>query len=126
IFEKSHIMGTGMPYSPETTNIHSRSNISSEELPELPQSLADWLRCQPHSTLEELGVEPPVDEEAVYPRLALGRYFQAQYRVLVDRLREAGVEVHEFPGCRIADIRADAGGGVTLVTGEGAEHRLDR
>ncbi|WAC18762.1 FAD/NAD(P)-binding protein [Luteolibacter sp. SL250] len=126
IFEKSHIMGTGMPYSPETTNIHSRSNISSEELPRLPQSFADWLRDQPAATLEELGVEPPVDEEAVYPRLALGRYFQAQHRVLVDRLREAGVEVHEFPGCRISDIRADAGGGVTLVTGEGAEHRLDR
>ena len=122
IYEKSAIMGMGMPYSPETTNIHSRSNISSEELPDLCIPFADWLRAQPAATLAELGVDTPVDEGAVYPRLALGRYLQAQYHDLVGKLREAGVEVHEFPNCKVVDIQTVAAGGVTLVTEEGAKH----
>lgn len=127
VYEKSRIMGMGMPYSPEMTDIHNLSNISSEELPELVQPFADWLRGQDPAVLDELGVETPIDESEVYPRLALGRYLKAQYEALISRFKEAGVEVHEFPGCRIADIREEAAdGGITLTTEGGARHRFDR
>ena len=126
IYEQSRIMGMGMPYSPATTDIHNLSNISSEELPELVQPFADWLRKQDSATLEELGVEGEIDEGEVYPRLALGRYLQAQYVALLFRLRDAGVEVHEFPGCHIADIRQEADGSCTLVTDTGSLHSCDR
>src|SRR5690606_7464761 len=80
IFEKSPILGMGMPYNPLTTDRFNISNISSEELPDLPATLVDWLRCQDPSLLRELGV---VDREfcasKVYPRLALGRYLHDQY-----------------------------------------------
>jgi len=35
VFEKSSIAGTGMPFSPLTTDRFNMSNISSEELPDL-------------------------------------------------------------------------------------------
>lgn len=125
IFEKSHIMGVGMPYSPETTDIHHLSNISSAELPELVQTFAEWLRNQSPAALDELGVNVPVDEREVYPRLALGRYLQAQYQALVSGLRDVGMEVHEFSGCPIVDIRrGPANEGLTVVTERGAEHHF--
>ena len=44
IFEKRRLAGMGMPYHPETTERFNMANISSEELPELTVSFADWLR----------------------------------------------------------------------------------
>jgi len=127
IYEKSRNMGMGMPYSPEMTDIHSMSNISSEELPELVQPFADWLRQLSPATLSELGIKPPIDESEVYPRLALGRYLQAQYESLISLLMEGGIEVHQFPGCKISDIRREAAtGGVTVITETGSLHRFDR
>jgi len=127
VFEKSAHSGMGMPYNPETTDDHNLSNISSEELPELVQTFADWLRDQRGEVLEELGVRDPIDEGEVYPRLALGRYLRAQYLALLDALRQRGVEVHEFPACRVDDLRDDPGGDeVLLVTAEGARHAFAR
>lgn len=56
IFEKSSIIGMGMPYSPLTTDRFNMSNISSDELLELPMTFGDWLREQESATLRELGV----------------------------------------------------------------------
>ena len=126
IFEKSHQMGMGMPYSPEMADIHNMSNISSEELPELVIPFADWLRKQSEEVLRELGVKPPIDESEVYPRLALGRYLQSQFHSIVLQLIEKGIEIHQYPGCMIVDIRRQAMDRITLVTDNGALHRLDR
>ena len=46
-FEKEEILGMGMPYHPKTTDIYNLANISSEEIPMLQESFADWLRTQP-------------------------------------------------------------------------------
>ena len=51
IFEKEEILGMGMPYHPKTTDIYNLANISSEEIPMLQESFADWLRKQ---TIDEL------------------------------------------------------------------------
>lgn len=126
IFEKSHELGMGMPYSPEMTDIHNMSNISSEELPELVQTFADWLRQQSEETLRPLGVEGRIDESEVYPRLALGRYLQAQYESIVLLLIGKGIEIHQYPSCPIVDVRREAMGGITLVTASDALHRFDR
>src|SRR5680860_59134 len=88
IFEKSVDMGTGMPYSPYTTDIHNLANISSEEIPELPETFGDWLRGQNHRLLGLLNVtEFPIDDSKVYSRLAIGCYLQTQYKLLVRKLR---------------------------------------
>lgn len=128
IFEKSGVTGMGMPYNPRTTDRYNMSNISSEELPELPVTFADWLRSQEPSLLEELGVEvKEISESEVYSRLALGRYLHDQYHIIVGRLGEAGIVVHEFAGCEIVDICWTAPEAqVVLRDAAGQSHPCDR
>ena len=127
IFEKNSIAGMGMPYNPETTDRYNMSNISSEELPDLTISFADWLRSQDAETLVELGIEDvDISPSEVYPRLALGRYLNSQYRAVTAGLVEAGIAIHEHPGCQITDVRDEiAENRVTLIDQSGTGHGFD-
>lgn len=105
IFEKDEIIGMGMPYNPKTTDVHNLSNISSEEIPLLNQSFADWLREQTDETLYNLNVKDlPIDDSAVYSRIALGKYFHSQYQILCTSLKECGIPVSEYSSCEVVDI----------------------
>jgi uncharacterized NAD(P)/FAD-binding protein YdhS len=128
IFEKDRITGMGMPYNPQTTERFNLSNISSEELPDLTISLADWLRQQETPFLDALGLKDvEISESAVYPRLVLGQYLSAQYRTIIARIIEAGIAVREHAGCEIVDVRDDADSGrVILTTRQGACHEFAR
>ncbi len=128
IFEKGDITGMGMPYNPRMTDRYNMSNISSEELPELPATFGDWLREQEPSFLTELGVENQVIRDSeVYSRLALGRYLQAQYQTILAGLAEAGITVREFPRWEIVEIRCvSPGSEVVLESAEGEVHLCDR
>jgi uncharacterized NAD(P)/FAD-binding protein YdhS len=128
IFEKSSIMGMGMPYSPKTTDVFNMSNISSEELPELPVTLGDWLRSLEPAVLKELNLDGvPISDSEVYSRLALGRYLHAQYQTLIARLEDCGIEVLEYPGCEIVDVQDQpTGDGVVLTTSQAVMHVFDR
>ena len=57
ITEKETNAGVGMPYSEKYTELCNMSNISSEEIPLLSQSLASWLREQPEEALEALQID---------------------------------------------------------------------
>lgn len=124
VFEKSTLTGVGMPYSPQTTDRHNLANISSEELPPLPLSLADWLRTLSPDDLHSLDLSPDdISESKIYPRLVLGQYLNAQYRTITAGLTKHGITIHEHPGCQIADVQDDAGADtVTLVTASGENH----
>ena len=104
IFEKSGTMGMGMPYNPENTDVYNMANISSEEIPELPSTFANWLRAQNEITLQNLNVkEKPIRDTEVYSRVALGHYFHEQYTILTDKL-QAEIEVVELTDCLVKDI----------------------
>ncbi len=128
IFEKSTVIGVGMPYNPETTSVHNLSNISSKELCELPVSFVDWLRSQEPTVVRGLGIDPAdISDGGIYSRLAIGRYLHVQYQTLIHQLAADGVEVCERPACQIADLRDDPRDGrVTLVTAGGEEFECDR
>ncbi len=128
VFEKNAFIGMGMPYTPQTTDIYNMSNISSEELPELPTTLTDWLRSQAPSVLADLGLEGvEIKEDEVYGRLALGQYFKAQYQLLQAWLTEAGIRVHSHADCQVVDVRDDAESQrVTLFTQSGEAYEFDR
>jgi len=128
IFEKSGITGMGMPYSPLTTDRYNMANISSEELPELTQSFADWLRAQEPEVLRELDLEGiEISEDAIYSRLALGQYLNAQYQALLAGLIQAGFEIHEHADCKITDVQDRPGDDyVALATERGETHSFNR
>ncbi|TDU66472.1 FAD-NAD(P)-binding protein [Prosthecobacter fusiformis] len=128
IFEKSSLTGMGMPYNPQTTDRYNMSNISSEELPELPTTLVDWLRNLEPEALRELDLENvEISESEVYSRLALGQYLKAQYDALIALLAQAGIRVREYPDSAITDVQDHpSGSGVTLTTATGSTHLFDR
>lgn len=105
VFEKTSLAGYGMPYHPETTDRFNRSNISSEELPELPEKFVEWLLARDREELAGWGIEKSqISESEVYCRLALGEYFHEQFHGLVARLREAGIAVDVRCSCAVEDI----------------------
>jgi uncharacterized NAD(P)/FAD-binding protein YdhS len=126
IFEKSGLTGTGMPYSPQTTDRYNMANISSEELPELMVSFADWLRKQDRSILEEIDLaDVEIDEHTVYNRLALGRYLNSQYQAIVSELSEIGIPFQEYAGCEIVDLHQEPGS-VKVRSAEGEQWEFSK
>ena len=128
IFEKEPLTGTGMPYSPLTTDKFNMANISSEELPELPVTFGDWLRAQGPEVLAALDLDGgEIRDDEVYSRIALGQYFRAQYHVLTAWLVAAGIRVHPYADSEVTDMVDDPESGrVTVITQDGQTHEFDR
>jgi len=128
IFEKGDILGMGMPYNPNTTDLCNLSNIASEELPELITPFADWLQDQDKKTLKALGLaDEKISKSEVYNRLALGQYLQAQYKIIIKKLSDAGIAVREFPNSEVVDIEYHAKPQeVTLRIADGTTHTFHK
>ncbi len=106
VFEAGGRPGPGMPYSPKTTDRHNICNISSEELPRLQQTFADWLRGLDDDRLAEFDLQrEEIDPAETYARIALGGYFEAQFRQIADALRRAGVAVEVRVDTKVQDVR---------------------
>ncbi|WP_179320373.1 FAD/NAD(P)-binding protein [Winogradskyella helgolandensis] len=106
IFEKNAKMGYGMPYNPDFTDVYNIANISSEEIPELPQTLAEWLRAQDRDYLKTLNVTKfPIKATEVYSRISLGEYFRAQFNILIDSLKHHGFSIDEHTSTKVTDIK---------------------
>ncbi|MEO8254582.1 MAG: FAD/NAD(P)-binding protein [Flavobacterium sp.] len=122
IFEKDKLMGMGMPYNPKTTDKYNLSNISSEEIPALPQSFADWLRLQKKEKLKKWNITQfPIDDSEVYSRLALGQYFNEQYQLLITKLKTAGFSINEFTNYKVNDIVVENKGNSVKVIGKNSK-----
>lgn len=128
IFEKSQLAGMGMPYNPLTTDRYNLANIASEELPELPLSLVDWLRTLDSADLQALGLAAEeISASKIYPRLVLGQYLHAQYQRVASQIRESGIAVKELTGCEILDVMEDPiSGQVTAITARREIHRFHK
>ncbi|WP_026839392.1 FAD/NAD(P)-binding protein [Gillisia sp. JM1] len=108
VFEKGIHMGMGMPYNPETTDIYNLANISSEEIPDLPETFGNWLREQKPEMLASWNIKDlPIDDSKVYSRISLGAYFHEQYTILIQELTEKGINVHQINEEEVLDILMD-------------------
>ncbi|WJG10265.1 FAD/NAD(P)-binding protein [Aliiglaciecola sp. LCG003] len=125
IFDKSKVLGCGMPYDVYATDIYSMANIASEEIPALQISFADWLREQDQATLQDLNLDDKeISDSEVYNRRALGQYLCAQYKLLTNNLRAAGFIINEYSATEIVDI-AQQGDSVKLKDVEGNDYSTD-
>ncbi len=105
VYERSRWLGRGFPYNPDTTDRYNICNISSAELPALPDRFVDWLSRQDVSTLESLGCkDPEISEDALYCRLALGAYFADQFDQVMRGLVEAGINVEARTQAEVIDL----------------------
>lgn len=107
VFDREHEMGVGTPYSRKNADQYNICNISSDEIPQLDVSFVDWLQAIDVATRHAIGIDGPVSAKATYPRIALGSYFNAQWKTVCEKLRVAGIEVIENKSHEILDISDD-------------------
>ena len=116
IFEKEEILGMGMPYHPKTTDIYNLANISSEEIPMLQESFAEWLRKQTIQELHKFNIyDTTIDDSEVYSRIALGHYFAEQFQLLITCMEDRGIVVNQYVSCEVLDISQEQESTLTIT-----------
>lgn len=105
IFERKKKLGSGMPYSAEGANDEHITNVSSNEIPMLVTSLADWIKSVPKDTLDKFHIDPSrFNEYKVLPRLLFGQYLTAQFDLLQKQARENGIGYEVYYNTLVTDI----------------------
>lgn len=123
IFEKEKILGIGMPYHPRTTDIYNLANISSEEIPMLQESFGDWLRKQSKEDLKKFNINTTkIDDSEVFSRVALGHYFQEQFKQLITAIKSTGIQVFEYCESEVLDISQIKETELTLKDAQNKSH----
>ena len=96
IFEKKNNLGAGMPYSHEGACDEHITNVSSNEIPELVTTLAEWIKTVSKDTLLKYNIDATnFNEYKVLPRLLFGQYLSAQFALLHKLAKEKGLD-HEI------------------------------
>ncbi len=126
VFEREATLGHGMPYNPRTTDRFNLCNISSAEIPAPCETFADWLQLQPDTVLDQFNVRrEDINCGDTYGRVALGKYYNAQYRSLADQLQKFGTEVVEHTGCQVVDL-IDQRDMIAVIDAEQTRYEIDR
>jgi uncharacterized NAD(P)/FAD-binding protein YdhS len=118
IFEKKDKLGAGMPYSEEGANREHITNVSDNEIPELVNSMEEWIIKAPANVLQPFNITPDnFNEYKVVPRLLFGEYLSAQFEKLRKAAKEEGIETFVHFNTTVTDVIDDAiASKVTVVT----------
>lgn len=126
IFESGSQLAVGMPYSPKGAGPEHVTNVSSNEIPPLPQSLVRWLTAAPSELLARFDLDKAnVHEFKVLPRLLFGEYLCHQFEILHERGQSRGTELKLHLNTRISDVNVDRSCGEIVLTTREVEHRFD-
>ena len=130
VYEVQASAGLGSPYRPGWNDPAMLSNIASIEIPPVNETLLAWLRGQSSAQLQAIGVDvSEVNDRAFMPRVVLGRYFEEQFQVLVERIRAAGNRVEICTGVRVVDAANTPEGMLLTLTpaqgGAASQARFD-
>ncbi len=105
VFEKKDSLGTGMPYSTYGANPEHIANISANEIPELVSAMEEWIHTVPLQTLQSFDIDPSrFNAYKVLPRLLIGEYLSAQFKLLINIGERIGLKIHVRLNHNITDI----------------------
>jgi len=105
IFERKKKLGEGMPYSKEGASDEHITNVSSNEIPLLVTTLADWIKSVHKDTLDKFHIDPTrFNEYKVLPRLLFGQYLTAQFDLLQKKAKEIGIAYEIHYNSTVTDI----------------------
>jgi len=105
IFERKNKLGSGMPYSAEGANDEHITNVSSNEIPLLVTSLADWVKTISKDSLDKFNIDAKdFNEYKVLPRLLFGQYLTAQFKLLEKQAGEKGIIYQTLYNSEVTDI----------------------
>lgn len=106
VFEKTDSLGAGMPYSAAGANTEHIANISANEIPELITPMQEWIHTVPLNILQTFDIDPlHFNEYKVLPRLLVGYYLSAQFRLLIDTGESMGIKIHVRLNHNVTDIQ---------------------
>lgn len=105
IYEQKDRLGEGMPYSKDGAGLEHITNVSGNEIPDLPCPLTEWLHTIPLDVLGHYGLDPEnIHEYKVLPRLLFGKYLSDQFERLKNTAVEKGIDVHVHLSTKVQDI----------------------
>lgn len=105
IFERKASLGAGMPYSDQGANIEHVTNVSDNEIPEIANSIQDWIKTVPKTTLNKFSIDPQAfNGYHVLPRLLFGQYLAAQFELLRNQAEKLGITTRVHFKSNVTDI----------------------
>ena len=129
LFERRDRWAAGMPYSPAGANEEHVTNVSGNEIPEMMDSLAEWIKALPEKDLDRF----QIDREAftaykVVPRLLFGAFLEAQFEQYISRAEVLGMQISRCLHTLVTDVDDDPQKNeVVLTYGEhGEKKRYDK
>ncbi len=123
IFEKSGRLGAGMPYSRCGTGEEHVTNVSSNEIPELPTAPQEWLEEYAKSTGDASYLQ--YSPYKVFPRRLFGNYLEAQFHSLIAMAAGSGMQTEVCLNTLVTDIRY-INKKVNVVLTNGKVHGFDK
>ena len=119
IIEQHRQLGAGMPYSKDGACKEHITNVSGNEIPEMHNSVTDWLQAQPKELLHEFGIEAShFNEYKVLPRLLFGEYLSNQFKFLIAEAKRKDITVDVLLNTCVTDVQDDADNNkIFVVTG---------
>lgn len=102
LFEKSGRLGAGMPYSRCGAGDEHVTNVSANEIPDLPLKPLRWLEgyAKQASDSSYVGYNP----YKVFPRKLFGDYLEAQFHDLIASGNVLGIKTEIFFNTKVVDI----------------------
>ena len=105
VFEKGSQLGSGMPYSVQGANEEHVTNVSGNEIPQLEQTIGEWIKTVHPDTLARFQIElERFHEYKVLPRLLFGQYLSEQFNKLKKRAAQSDVALQIFFESEVVDI----------------------
>ncbi len=129
LFERSARWAAGMPYSSAGANEEHVTNVSGNEIPEMMDSLAEWMKALPEETLKRFQIDR--DDFSAYkvvPRLLFGEFLEAQFAQYLSQAESSGMQVSLCLHTLVTDIEDDPQRNEVVLTygRQGEKKRYDK
>ncbi|WAC40058.1 FAD/NAD(P)-binding protein [Pedobacter sp. SL55] len=127
VFEKGKQLGAGMPYSASGANDEHVTNVSANEIPELAQSIGEWIQqVHPH-TLARFKIDlSHFHNYKVLPRLLFGEYLTDQFALIAKKAISNGIDLQISYNSKVVDILDQpAAKNVTVVLADKSSFTFD-
>ena len=113
IFEKGRQLGAGLPYSSAGANDEHITNVSGNEIPKIVTPVAEWIKGVSAETMTHFHIDHRFNDYKVLPRLLFGHYLSAQFELLLQKAKSAGISCLVHLDSPVTDV-ADQGGYIEI------------
>lgn len=106
VFEKSAVLGAGMPYSHAGANPEHVANVSANEIPDFITSFKTWIKSVDSELLARYQVDKEnFNEYKVLPRLLFGEYLSDQFQLVLEEAMASGLLIQAHLSTQVSDVK---------------------